>query len=93
MLLQVFLLLKGRLAALMFALEWTILTVDVLDVNLQFGAGGEGRRTLVAVIVLDLEMPFQVLLDVLLLKCAQTTDVAFESFLLEVDSLIVATQV
>lgn len=93
MLLQVLLLLKGRLAAFVFALEWTILAVDVLDVNLQFGAGGEGRRTLVAVIVLDLKMPFQVLLDVLLLEGAQTADIAFESFLLEVDSLIVAAQV
>lgn len=77
----------------MFALEWTILAMDVLDVNLQFGAGGEGRRTLIAVIVLDLEMPFQVLLDVLLLEGAQSADIAFESFLLKVDSLIVAAQV
>lgn len=93
MLLQVLLLLKSRLAAFMFALEWTILAMDVLDVNLQFGAGGEGRRTLVAVIVLDLEMPLQVLLNVLLLEGAQTADVAFETFLLKMNSLIVAAQV
>lgn len=82
MLLQVLLLLESRLAALVFALERTILAMDVLDVNLQFGAGGEGRRTLVAVVVLDLEMPLQVLLDVLFLEGAQSADVAFESFLL-----------
>lgn len=82
MLLQVLFLLKGRLAAFVLALEWTILAMDVLDVDFQFSAGGEGRRTLVAVVVLDLKVPLQVLLDVLFLEGAQSADVAFESFLL-----------
>lgn len=67
---QVLFLLERRIASLVLALERAILAVDVLDVNLQFGAGGEARRTLVAVIVLDLEVTLQMLFDVLLFERA-----------------------
>lgn len=92
-LLQVLLLFEGRFAALVIALERTILAVDILDVNLQFGAGGEGRRTLIAVIVLDLKVTLQMLLDVLFLEGAQAANVALEALFFQVHSLIMATQV
>lgn len=91
--LQVLLLLEGRLATFVFALEWTILAMHVLDVNLQLRASCECRRTLVAVVVFDLEMAFQMLFDVLLLERSQSADIALEPFLLQMHSLIVATQV
>jgi hypothetical protein len=92
-LLQVLLLLERRVASLVLALERTILAVDIFDVNLQLSSCGEARRTLVAVIVLDLEVTLQMLLDVLLFEGAQAADVALEAFLLQVDSLIVPSQV
>lgn len=92
-LLQVLLLLERRVAAFVVALERTILAVDVLDVNLQLSSGCEGRRTLVAVVIFDLEVTLQVLLDVLLLERSQAADVALEALLLQVDPLIVAPQV
>lgn len=77
----------------MIALERPILAVDILDVDLQLGPGGEGRRTLIAVIVLDLKVTLQMLLDVLLLEGAQAADVALEALFLQVHSLIMATQI
>jgi hypothetical protein len=93
MLLQVLFLLKRRVTTFVVALKWTIFAMHIFDVNLQLGACGEGRRTLIAVVVLDLEMTLQMLLDVLFFEGAEATNVAFESFLLQVNSLIVTTQV
>lgn len=92
-LLQVLLLFESRFAALVIALERTILAVDILDVDLQFGSGGEGRRTLIAVIVLDLKVALQMLLDVLFLERAQAANVALKTLFFQVHSLIMATQV
>ena len=67
--------------------------MDILDVNLQLGSSGEARRALIAVVVLDLEVTLQMFFDVLFFERAQPANVALESFLLQVDSLIVTTQV
>lgn len=93
MLLQVLFLLERRVASFVVALERTIFAMHILDVNLQLGACGEGRRTLIAVVVLDLEMTLQMLFDMLLFKGSKTAYVALESFLFQVNSLIMTTQV
>jgi hypothetical protein len=77
----------------MFAPKWTILAVDILDVNFKLGSGCEGRRTLIAMVVFDLEMTLQMLFDMLLLECPQTADIAFESLLFEMHSLIMSSQI
>lgn len=78
---QVLLLLERRLAPFMLAFERTIFAVNVFDVNFQLGPGGEGRRTLIAMVVLDLEVALQMFLDVLLLEGAQSANVALEPLL------------
>lgn len=67
--------------------------MHILNMNLQLGAGGEGGWTLIAVIIFDLEVTLQMLLDVLLLEGAQTANVALESLLFQVNSLIMTAQV
>jgi hypothetical protein len=70
MLLQVLLLLERRVASFVVALERAVFAVNILYVNLQLSAGGECRRALIAVIILDLEVTLQMLLDVLLFERA-----------------------
>lgn len=84
---------ERRLASLVLAFEWTIFAVNVFDVNLQFGTGGESGWTLIAVVVLDFEMTLQMLLDVLFLERSQAANVALEALLLQVNSLIMTAQV
>lgn len=91
--LQVLFLFKRRIASFMIAFERAILAMDVLDVNLQLCARCESWRTLIAVIVLDLEVALQMLLDVLLLERSESTYVALEAFLLQMHPLIMTTQV
>lgn len=67
--------------------------MHIFNVDFQLGAGGEGWRTLIAVVVFDFEMALQMLLDVLFLERPQPADIALEPFLLQVNSLIMTTQV
>lgn len=77
----------------MFALERTLLAMHIFNMDFQLCAGGKGRWTLIAVVIFDFEVALQMLLDVLLLECAQTADVALEALLLQMNPLIMTTQV
>lgn len=77
----------------MIALERTLLTMHILNVNLELGASGEGGGTLIAVIIFDFEVTLQMLFDVLLLKRAKTANVTLESLLFQVNSLIMTAQI
>lgn len=54
--LKILLLLKCRIAALVVASEWTLVAVNIFDVNLKLGSGRKSRWTLIAMVVFDLEV-------------------------------------
>ena len=56
MLLKIFLLLKCRVAAFVVALEWTLVAVDIFDVNLKLSSCRECAGALITMVVFDLEV-------------------------------------